>query len=317
MTAFQAPETKSAEVAAAYDELARAFSAFKDTNETRLAEIETRLSPDPLAEEKLARIGDALDQAQRRIDRIALDARRPALAAAEPRDPAVAEHKAAFQTYVRTGEAAGLKRLEAKALSAGSGPDGGYLVPDTVEREVLRRLAAISPIRAVASVHHLRRALQAGLLDGRSHDRLGRRDRRAAADRRLHARRALLPTDGTLRLARRDADAARRRHRRHRPVDRRRVRERLCRAGGRRLRCRRRGQQAERLPRLGDGRQRRLGMGQARLRRDRPGRRLPGREPDRQADRPDLRVARRLPPERRILAERSGLEVRVWSNVLA
>jgi predicted phage gp36 major capsid-like protein len=210
MTAFQAPETKSAEVAAAYDELARAFSAFKDTNETRLAEIETRLSPDPLAEEKLARIGDALDQAQRRIDRIALDARRPALAAAEPRDPAVAEHKAAFQTYVRTGEAAGLKRLEAKALSAGSGPDGGYLVPDTVEREVLRRLAAISPIRAVASVHHLRRALQAGLLDGRSHDRLGRRDRRAAADRRLHARRALLPGDGTLRSARRDADAARR-----------------------------------------------------------------------------------------------------------
>ena len=154
MTAFQAPETKSAEVAAAYDELARAFSAFKDTNETRLAEIETRLSPDPLAEEKLARIGDVLDEHTRRIDRVTLDARRPALAgaAADARDPAVAEHKAAFDLYVRAGEAAGLKRLEAKALSAGSGPDGGYLVPDTVEREVLRRLAAISPIRAVASV---------------------------------------------------------------------------------------------------------------------------------------------------------------------
>jgi HK97 family phage major capsid protein len=154
MTVFQAPETKSAEVAAAFDEFTRAFEAFKETNDTRLAALETRIAPDVVTEEKVARIGEALDQAQRRIDRITLDARRPALgaAAADARDPAVAEHKAAFQTYVRTGEAAGLKRLEAKALSAGSGPDGGYLVPDTIEREVLRRLATISPIRAIASV---------------------------------------------------------------------------------------------------------------------------------------------------------------------
>ena len=68
------------------------------------------------------------------------------------RDPAQAEHKAAFHAYIRTGEAAGLKRLEEKALSAGSGPDGGYLVPDIVEREVLRRLSAVSPIRAISSV---------------------------------------------------------------------------------------------------------------------------------------------------------------------
>jgi HK97 family phage major capsid protein len=153
MTALQAPETKSAE-AAAFDEYARVVEAYKETNDARLAEIEARLSPDVVSEEKLARINEAVDQAHRRIDRVTLDARRPALgaAAADARDPAVAEHKRAFQDYVRTGEAAGLKRLEAKALSAGSGPDGGYLVPDTVEREVLRRLANISPIRAVASV---------------------------------------------------------------------------------------------------------------------------------------------------------------------
>ena len=53
---------------------------------------------------------------------------------------------------MRSGEATGLKRLEEKALSAGSGPDGGYLVPETVEREVLQRLAAMSPIRAISSV---------------------------------------------------------------------------------------------------------------------------------------------------------------------
>ena len=153
-----APETKSADPAAdasrAFDEFARAFEAFKDTNDSRLSRIETRLSGDVVTEEKLARIGDVLDEHTRRIDRVTLDARRPALAgaAAEARDPAFAEHKAAFDLYVRAGEAAGLKRLEAKALSAGSGPDGGYLVPDTIECEVLRRLSAISPIRAIASV---------------------------------------------------------------------------------------------------------------------------------------------------------------------
>src|SRR3954454_11724680 len=153
-----APEIKSADAAheatRAFEEFARAFDAFKDENDARLAEIETRLSADVVREEKLARIDEALDQARARLDRVALDARRPALggAASEPRDPHVHEHKAAFDLYVRSGEAAGLKRLEAKALSAGSGPDGGYLVPDTIEREVLQRLARISPIRAIASV---------------------------------------------------------------------------------------------------------------------------------------------------------------------
>src|SRR4051812_49248224 len=83
-----APETKSADVAAAFEEFARAFDAFKDTNETRLHEIETRLSSDVLTEEKLARIDEVLEAANRRHERATLDARRPALGAAatEPRD---------------------------------------------------------------------------------------------------------------------------------------------------------------------------------------------------------------------------------------
>jgi HK97 family phage major capsid protein len=149
-----APEIKSADPAAAFEEFARAFEAFKEGNDVRLAQIETRLSADVVTEEKVARIGATLDATKARLDRLTLDGRRPALGDTPERgrDPAAAEHKSAFLTYVRTGEAAGLKTLEAKALSAGSGPDGGYLVPDVVEREVLRRLSAISPIRSIASV---------------------------------------------------------------------------------------------------------------------------------------------------------------------
>jgi HK97 family phage major capsid protein len=149
-------ETKSIsdDVASAFEDFARAFEAFKDTNETRLSEIETRLTGDVVTEEKLTRIDSALDDAKRRLDRLALDRSRPPLGrgAEHSRDPAQAEHKTAFHAYMRSGEATGLKGLEEKALSAGSGPDGGYLVPDTIEAEVLRRLSAISPIRAISSV---------------------------------------------------------------------------------------------------------------------------------------------------------------------
>lgn len=155
-SAFPVTENKAATgpVDAALDEFGRAFEAFRDTNDTRLAQIESRLGTDILTEEKLARIDLALDQAKNRLDRIQLDHARPPLGGADGpgRDLAGQEHKAAFDLYVRAGESAGLKRLESKALSAGSGPDGGYLVPLTIEREVLARLAEISPIRAIASV---------------------------------------------------------------------------------------------------------------------------------------------------------------------
>ena len=149
------PENKAAMFGteAVLDEFARAFEAFKEANDLRLSEIETRLTADVVTEEKLARIDAALDQAKNRLDRISLDRARPPLGGTDtPRDSSATEHKAAFDLYVRAGESAGLKRLEEKALSAGSGPDGGYLVPSTIEREVLRRLAEISPIRAIATV---------------------------------------------------------------------------------------------------------------------------------------------------------------------
>lgn len=149
-----APETKAAgsDLAVALDDVRYAFESYRATNDQRLAEIETRGGLDPLTEEKLMRIDAALDESRRRLDRLTLDRSRPALGHDGPRDPLLHEHKAAFASYIRTGEAGGLKRLEGKALSVGSGPDGGYLAPPTVEGEILRRLANASPIRALATV---------------------------------------------------------------------------------------------------------------------------------------------------------------------
>jgi len=142
------------DAAQAMGELNRAFEALRATNDERLGQIEARAGADAVTEEKLARIGQGLETAQRRLDELALKAARPMLGA--PLGPAQSgearEHKAAFDLYVRAGETGGLKGLEAKALQAGSGPDGGYLVPVEAEREILRRMALVSPIRQAATV---------------------------------------------------------------------------------------------------------------------------------------------------------------------
>ncbi|HVV94716.1 MAG TPA: phage major capsid protein [Hyphomicrobiales bacterium] len=160
-----APEVKAAQAwpgaeADAYDAFARAFEAYRDANDQRLAEIEARLAPDVLTEEKLTRIDAALDRHKQVLDELALKARRPALGDAEARVGAQArERKAAFEAYVRRGDASAMLRLDTKAMSVGSGPDGGYLVPDETAREIGTRLSELSPIRAIAGVQTISAAV--------------------------------------------------------------------------------------------------------------------------------------------------------------
>jgi len=138
-----------------HGELLRAFEAFKETNDERLAG--ERRGGDVLTEEKLARINASLDAHQRYIDEATLKSARPMLGRDGDRTGSFAqrEHKAAFDAYVRAGESSGLRALETKAMSVGSNPDGGYLVPVELEHEIGRRLTAISPIRGIAGVREI------------------------------------------------------------------------------------------------------------------------------------------------------------------
>jgi HK97 family phage major capsid protein len=52
-----------------------------------------------------------------------------------------------------------VKRGEEKALSIGSNPDGGYLVPTETEATINRMLTAISPIRSIASIRQVSSAV--------------------------------------------------------------------------------------------------------------------------------------------------------------
>jgi HK97 family phage major capsid protein len=149
------PETKagipSSDAQDVYDAMMRTFEEFKSENDGRLKAVEQRRG-DVVSDEKLARIDASLTAHQQRLDEISLNRARPALEGRGVKDASAREHKSAFDDYVRSGEAAGLRALEMKAMSVGSNPDGGYLVPPELETEIGQRLANISPIRGLASV---------------------------------------------------------------------------------------------------------------------------------------------------------------------
>ena len=138
------------EAVVTHGDMMRAFEAFKEANDERLAKRDA----DIVLEEKLARISATIDSQGRRLDELTLKAARPALGGERTalRSAAALEHKAAFEAYVRNGESGNLRALEAKAMSIGSNPDGGYLVPPEIETQIGQGLKAISPIRAIAGV---------------------------------------------------------------------------------------------------------------------------------------------------------------------
>ncbi|MGH6763086.1 MAG: phage major capsid protein [Phyllobacterium sp.] len=159
-----APEIKASsgnaeDVAGAFDEFMIAFEAFKEANDERLDQIEANTSADVVTREKVDRINRTLEEQKRVIDHALLKKARPALGPTGNGGIVSVEHKNAFDRYVRRGDEQTLCSLEAKSMSTGTGPDGGYLVPPEIETEIGRRLASLSPIRSLASVRQVSSAV--------------------------------------------------------------------------------------------------------------------------------------------------------------
>jgi HK97 family phage major capsid protein len=138
-------ENKAGSVEGMFGEFMHAFEEFKRTNDGRLAELEKRGSADVLTEQKVERLNQALDSAKAAIDRANLERARPRLEGGRP--DAGDEYKDGFAAYVKRGEE--------KALRIGSNPDGGYLVPSETDEQITQLMAALSPIRAIASVRKI------------------------------------------------------------------------------------------------------------------------------------------------------------------
>ncbi len=141
-----------------FGEFMNAFEAFREANDQRLAEVEAKASSDVVTSEKVDRISRTLDEQKKALDGILMRQARPALGRPEALS-VKSEHASAFEAYVRSGDDRMLRSMEQKAMSYGSGQDGGYLVPEELETEIGKRLATISPIRAIASVRQVSSAV--------------------------------------------------------------------------------------------------------------------------------------------------------------
>ena len=98
------------------------------------------MGADVVTTEKVDRISRALDEHKRAFDQLTLKKARPALSRDGGFQAMPSEHKQAFEAYVRSGDDRLIRSLDTKAMSYGSGQDGGYLVPDETEAAIGRRL---------------------------------------------------------------------------------------------------------------------------------------------------------------------------------
>ena len=136
--------------------LGSSWEQFKKINDARLREIERKGSADPLLLEQLNKISNVLDGQKQRLDNIEVASGRPAREIKTFRnDGFVSEYTKAFDSYLRKGAVADIESMEKKALSAGSDPDGGYLVTHKLSDLISKYVLEISPMRQLASVEEI------------------------------------------------------------------------------------------------------------------------------------------------------------------
>ncbi|MEM1375778.1 MAG: phage major capsid protein [Pseudomonadota bacterium] len=144
-TSIQASaDVRHGALAESFDEFMQAFEAFKTANDERLSELEANGAADPLLDDKLTRIENQLGTYEAAIEKMA----RPAMGGSSQDDY---QRKTALDAYLRKGKADQLMALEAKGMNVGSEADGGYLVPEETESELMARMRDKSPIRSLAS----------------------------------------------------------------------------------------------------------------------------------------------------------------------
>lgn len=129
-----------------------AFDEFKKTNDERLKAKADGKSVEGF-EAKLSKINEALNnlsELKTAFDALEKKFNRPGAAGAV--DPVKAEHKAAFTKFLRKGVDDGLGDLQQKAYNITTDADGGYAVPEELDRDILELMRDVSPMREVANV---------------------------------------------------------------------------------------------------------------------------------------------------------------------
>lgn len=142
------------------DGIQKAFNDFKSTNDERLAKLEKGSATGDY-EAKLAAVqGDLAKLLDLKKDLERLESKANLQGLAGPLgskgelSPEKQAYKSAFfDRFVRKGEdSADLKSLQAKAISIGTPADGGYAVPEQIDRTIEKLARDVSPMRSVANI---------------------------------------------------------------------------------------------------------------------------------------------------------------------
>ena len=134
------------------DQYAQAFEEYKKTNDARYEELKKGTGRAGELEEKLSKIEASLAEKEKQISDIEAKMNRPSFAGTPSEDPVKAEHKKAFDVFLRKGIESGLADLQKKAVQVGVDVDGGYAVPEEMSREIYKLIDADSPMREVCGV---------------------------------------------------------------------------------------------------------------------------------------------------------------------
>ncbi|WP_151809727.1 MULTISPECIES: phage major capsid protein [unclassified Acinetobacter] len=138
-------EKKDIEEVAA--DLKGTFEDFKKKNDKELEGIKAEKGKLSEEVDKInEKLGD-LDKLKTELEKELKEAKRPG--ATDGKE--VGEHKSAFYQFLRKGIDDGLSELEIKAVQTTTNQDGGYAVPEELDRTLLELLKDESPMRAVCS----------------------------------------------------------------------------------------------------------------------------------------------------------------------
>ncbi|HDL6852821.1 TPA: phage major capsid protein [Yersinia enterocolitica] len=127
-----AVETKDVEQVA--QELNQRFSEFKEKNDKRIDAIEQEKGKLAGDVETLNGKLSELDNLKTSLEEEIKSLKRPG---GGTNTKTATEHKSAFMQFVRKGKEDGLRELEQKALNTGTDADGGYAVPEELDRTLL------------------------------------------------------------------------------------------------------------------------------------------------------------------------------------
>jgi HK97 family phage major capsid protein len=135
----------------AVEDVKKAVADFRAENEKALAEVKKNGHATAETREMVDRLNARVTEVLAQVDEVQKQAQRLKPADGAEADPKKAEHRKAFQGYLRKGDVTSLKA----AISVGSDPDGGYAVPETLDLMIERYERDNTPMRTVCNVQTL------------------------------------------------------------------------------------------------------------------------------------------------------------------